>query len=80
MYRCSECRAEMTTYSRSWQFGPHLCAFITYLVIELRLSNQKAAEHASTLFDLPLKKNNANQIKAEMAEKYMPTYRGISRR
>jgi hypothetical protein len=41
MYQCSECRAEMTTYSRSWQFGPNLCAFITYLLIELRLSNQK---------------------------------------
>jgi Transposase IS66 family len=26
---------------------------------------------------LPLKKNNANQIKVKMAEKYMPTYRGI---
>jgi predicted RecB family nuclease len=77
MYRCSECRADVTTYSRSWQFGPNLCAFITYLLIELRLSREKAAEHASTLFDLPLKKNNANQIKAKMAEKYMPTYRGI---
>jgi predicted RecB family nuclease len=77
MYRCSECRADVTTYSRSWQFGPNLCAFITYLLIELRLSNQKAAEHASTLFDLPLKKYNATQIKAKMAEKYMPTYRGI---
>jgi predicted RecB family nuclease len=77
MYRCSECRADVTTYSRSWQFGPHLCAFITYLLIELRLSNQKAAEHASTLFDLPLKKSNAIKIKAKMAEKYMPTYRSI---
>jgi hypothetical protein len=77
MYRCSECRADVTTYSRSWQFGPNLCAFITYLLIELRLSNQKAAEHASTLFDLPLKKYNATQIKAKMAEKYTPTYRGI---
>ena len=57
--------------------APNLCAFITYLLIELRLSNQKAAEHVSMLFDLPLKKNKANQIKAEMAEKYMPTYRGI---
>jgi hypothetical protein len=79
MYRCSECRAEVTTYSRSWQFGPALCAFIVYLLIELRLSNQKAAEHASTLFDLPLKKSDVCDIKAAMAEKYMPTYRGILR-
>ena len=53
-YRCSECRAEMTIYSRSSQYGPNLRAFVIYLLIELRLSNQKAAEHVSSLFDLPL--------------------------
>jgi hypothetical protein len=77
MYRCSECRADVTTYSRSWQFGPRLCAFIIYLLIELRLSNQKAAEPVSTLFDVPLNKSNATTIKAKMAQKYMPTYRAI---
>jgi hypothetical protein len=61
------------------QFGPNLCAFIIYLLIELRLSRQKAAEHASTLFDLSLKKNDATRIKAAMAENYTPTYRGILR-
>ena len=69
----------MTIYSRGSQYGPNLRAFVVYLLIELRLSNQKAIEHASSLFDLPLKKNNAYQIKADMAEKYMPTYRGILR-
>jgi hypothetical protein len=56
-YRCSECRAEMTTYSHSSQYGPSLRAFLVYLLVELRLSNQKAAEHASSLFELPLKKS-----------------------
>jgi predicted RecB family nuclease len=79
MYRCSGCRADVTTYSRSLQFGPNLCAFIIYLLIELRLSRQKAAEHASTLFDLSLNKNDATRIKAAMAENYTPTYRGILR-
>jgi predicted RecB family nuclease len=79
MYRCSECRQEMTIYSRRSQYGPNLRAFVVYLLIELRLSNQKAIEHASSLFDLPLKKSTAYQIKADMAEKYMPTYRGILR-
>src|SRR5262249_37179927 len=75
----SGCRAEVTTYSRSLQFGPNLCAFIIYLLIELRLSRQKAAERASTLFDLSLKKDDATRIKAAMAETYTPTYRGILR-
>jgi hypothetical protein len=79
MYRCSECRVEMTIYSRSSQHGPNLRAFVVYLLIELRLSYQKAIEHASSLFDLPLRKSNANQIKVDMAEKYAPTYRGILR-
>jgi hypothetical protein len=43
------------------------------------LSRQKAAEHASTLFDLSLNKNDATRIKAAMAENYTPTYRGILR-
>ena len=78
-YRCSKCRVEMTIYSRGSPYGPNLRAFVVYLLIELRLSNQKAAEHASLLFDLPLTKSNASQIKSGMAENYMPTYHGILR-
>ena len=78
-YRCSECRAEMTVYLRPSQCGSNLRAFIIYLLIELRLSRQKAAEHASSLFDLPLTKIITTKIKSETAEKYMPTYRGILR-
>jgi predicted RecB family nuclease len=78
-YRCSECRAEMTTYSGRPLYGPNLRAFVVYLMIELRLSNQKTAEHVSLLFDLPLDAPKAYHIKSAMAEKYMPTYRGILR-
>jgi predicted RecB family nuclease len=79
MYRCSECRTETTPYSRRSQYGPNLRAFIVYLLIELRLSNQKAAEHVSSLFDLPLAKSNVYDIKSQMAEKYAPAYHGILR-
>jgi hypothetical protein len=48
-------------------------------MIELRLSNQKAAEHASSLFDLPLDAPNAYHIKSVVADKYIPTYREILR-
>jgi hypothetical protein len=69
----------MTIYARPSQYGPNLRAFITYLLIELRLSRQKAAEHAASLFDLPLKKDCTTRIKCDMAETYMPTYRGVLR-
>ena|ERR1035437_961684 len=55
----------------------YLRAFITYLAIELRLSKQKAAEHASSLFDLPITKTTVHHIKSQTAEKYLPTYHGI---
>jgi predicted RecB family nuclease len=76
-YKCSKCRSELTTYLPKPLYGPNLRAFVIYLMIELRLSNQKAAEHASMLFDLPLTAPNAQHIKSSMAEKFEPTYRTI---
>ena len=72
-YVCSECRAEMTFYSWNSKYGPNLRAFVVYLLIELRLSNQKAAEHVSSLFDVSLPKEIAHEIKSDMAEKYLPS-------
>jgi predicted RecB family nuclease len=80
MHRCSECRAEMTIYSpRDSRYGPNLRAFFIYLLIELRLSLQKATEHVSALFGIALPNSTAHDIKSELAEKYMPTYRDIIR-
>jgi predicted RecB family nuclease len=79
MYVCSECRAQMTPYLRNSKYGPNLRAFVVYLLIELRLSNQKAAEHVSLMFDVSMPKEIAHEIKSDMAEKYWPTYRGILR-
>jgi transposase IS66 family protein len=78
-YKCGKCRAEMTTHSPSSKYGPNLRAFIVYLLVELRLSNKKAAEHVSALFDVALPKESAYMIKSAMAENYLPTYRGILR-
>jgi hypothetical protein len=50
---------------------------MAYLGIELRLSNQKIADHVGTVFGIPLIKASANQNKAALAEKYEPTYRSI---
>lgn len=76
-FRCYECKSEFTTYVPRPLYGPNLRAFFLYLMIELRLSNQKAAEHASALFDLPLSAHDAHHIKSSMAEKYAPIYRNI---
>jgi RNase_H superfamily len=79
VYRCRECRAGINIYRRSSRYGLNLRAFVVYLLIELRLSNLRTAEHTSLLFDLPLNKREVNRIKSAMAEEYMPTYRGILR-
>jgi Transposase IS66 family len=75
-YRCSECLLHMSIHSRDSRFGTNLKAFIIYLLIELHLSQQKAAEHLS-LFGLSITKTDVKRIKSEIANKYMPTYRGI---
>ena len=76
-YRCSGCLAEMTFFSRASRYGPNLQAFVVYLLIELRISNNKAAEHASVLFDLQLTRGRVAYIKSQMAKKYTPTYQAI---
>jgi predicted RecB family nuclease len=62
-YRCFECRAKTTTCLGRPMYGPNLRAFVVYLMIELRLSNQKAAEHTSLLFYLPLESTQAYHMK-----------------
>ena len=52
----------MTIYSQDSQYGP-LRAFFIYLLIELRLSYQKAIEHVSSLFDVALPNSTAYDIK-----------------
>jgi predicted RecB family nuclease len=79
IYRCGECQKTINVYVRKSRFGLNLRAFIGYLLLELRLSNQSAAEHVSSLFNLPLTKSIVNRIKSELAETHMPTYRGILR-
>jgi predicted RecB family nuclease len=78
-YRCSKCRTEKSTYVSIPHYGPNLKAFIVYLVVELRLSNQKVADHVSSLFNVSLDAPNIYNIKSVVANKYMPTYRDILR-
>ncbi|NGO55901.1 TM0106 family RecB-like putative nuclease [Allomesorhizobium camelthorni] len=76
-YRCGACKAEMTIYQRRSKFGQNLCAYIIYLLIEMRLSRQNIAEHVATLFNVSITASAVHNVKSAMARYYEPTYRWI---
>jgi predicted RecB family nuclease len=78
-HRCGNCRAEMTFFYRKSKYGPTLRAYIVYLVIELRLSNQKISEHLAQVFGVTILSSAVHEIKSEAARLYEPTYHSILR-
>jgi hypothetical protein len=52
-------------------------AYIIYLLIEMRLSRHKIAEHVSAVFNVPIFKAIVSDMKSSVANKYEPTYRRI---
>ena len=76
-YKCSRCCRLMTNHRRDWQYGVNLCAYVVYLLIEMRLPFQKVSDHITRLFNLPVRVNTPSYIKCMMAKKYEPTYRQI---
>jgi uncharacterized protein (UPF0212 family) len=76
-YRCGTCKAQMTIHPRDTKYGHKLRAYVAYLLIEMRLSNQKVREHVATVFNVPIGNTMANDMKTVMAKKYEPTYRRI---
>jgi hypothetical protein len=47
-YRCSACRAERTMHLRYSKYGPNLRAYVTYLLIEMRLSHRRIGEEVGS--------------------------------
>ncbi|WP_428674691.1 IS66 family transposase [Reyranella sp.] len=78
-HRCGNCRAEMTIFYRKTKFGPNLRAYVVYLVIELRLSNQKISEHLAQVLGVAVLASAVHEMKSEAARLYEPTYRSILR-
>jgi hypothetical protein len=64
-------------FARNTKYGPNLRAYIVYLIIEMRLSNQKISEHIDTVFNVAITPTAAHDMKSQAAERYEPTYRGI---
>jgi predicted RecB family nuclease len=76
-FRCPACRAQMMNHSAGSKYGPTLHSYVIYLLIEMRLSRQKIAEHVATVFNVPLLPAMVSDMKSTMARKYEPTYRQI---
>ena len=67
----------MMNHSAGSKYGPTLHSYVMYLLIEMRLSRQKIAEHVVTVFNVPLFPAMVSDMKSTMARKYEPTYRQI---
>jgi len=80
-YKCGACKGQMTLHSgRDTKYGSNLRAYVAYLIIEMRLSNEKIREHLATVFNVPIPTTIVHETKGVMAEKYEPTYRRILER
>jgi transposase len=80
-YRCNACKAQITIHSgRETKYGQGLRAYIVYLLIEMRLSNEKIREHVATVFNIAITGTMANDAKVMMARKYERTYQQILER
>jgi hypothetical protein len=76
-YRCPSCKAQMTPYAVDSKYGPNIRSYFAYLLLELRLSHERAREHVATVFDVTVPNTMVSEIKKAMAKQYEPTYRGI---
>jgi hypothetical protein len=76
-YRCAACKAQVTPHTIDSKYGPNLRTYIAYLLIEMRLSNQKIGEHIAAVFNVPILSTMVNAIKRDMAGNYELTYRAI---
>ncbi len=70
----------MTPHTAGSKYGSNLRAYAVYLLVEMRLSNEKISEHIATVFGLPISRSMVNEIKRDMAKKYETTYRAILKR
>jgi predicted RecB family nuclease len=76
-YRCGICRAEMGSPRPKTYFGLTLRAYVSYLLIELRLSHQHISAHLKSIFGLIVNRATINDIKSSVANEYEQLYKCI---
>jgi predicted RecB family nuclease len=76
-YRCAACREEMGPPRQKTRTGPHLEAYILYLMMEMRLSNSQIAKQIKDLFKIDVDKTFVHTTKERVANRLEPLYRRI---
>ena len=56
------------------KYGPNLIAYAVYLIIELRLSQERVTSNIEKLFDISLWGDKTHKFKADTAEAYRSAY------
>lgn len=76
-YRCEACREERGVPRQRTRAGPHLEAYILYLMIEMRLSNSQIAKQVRDLFKIDADKTFVHTTKERVAARLEPLYQRI---
>jgi len=79
-YICWHCKATFHQYVRKPKYGPGLCAYLLYQIIEMHIPQNAVAKSVRQLFGLSLSRGVINHMKAREAGRYQATYRAILER
>jgi len=58
---------------RNTKYGQNLRAYIVYLLIEMRLSNQRIREHVATVFNIAITTTTAHDAKMRKFHLWVPS-------
>ena len=79
-YKCTDCGAVFSSMDQSItvsKYGPNLVTFVTYLIIEMRISYPKIATFINKLFGFNLSQGIVNRFKAQTATVYNSAFEKI---
>jgi predicted RecB family nuclease len=77
VYRRRTCNKSFNQYERRAKYGAGLCAYVAYLLLEMKISQGKACEHLREVFLIHVSGRGLNKIKAGVAEQSRFTYEGL---
>ena len=75
-----DCREEFGAPKQKSRITANIRAYVVYLMMELRLSNTKIAEHLQEIYGISLTSSMVHAVKSDMANKLNPVYRRIIER
>ena len=73
-YICRTCKTTFRRYVRKPRYGPGLCAYLLYQIIDMPIAQNAVAKSVRDLFGLPLSRGLISHVKSIEACRYQPTY------